>query len=102
MESIGLLPDTYNCGLRMHRECRERFFSRHCGLVIPAWITARAWPLSDKKPVDFLSDSGHVRAMMHTGIANCQFPLKSMAGKMFPVHAQPGNLRIWQETHWNT
>ena len=23
--SIGLLPDTYNCGLRMRRECRERF-----------------------------------------------------------------------------
>ena len=23
--SMGLLPDTYNCGLRMHRECRERF-----------------------------------------------------------------------------
>ena len=22
---MGLLPDTYNCGLRMHRECRERF-----------------------------------------------------------------------------
>ena len=23
--SMGLLPDTYNCGLRMRRECRERF-----------------------------------------------------------------------------
>ena len=23
--AMGLLPDTYNCGLRMHRECRERF-----------------------------------------------------------------------------
>ena len=22
---MGLLPDTWNCGLRMHRECRERF-----------------------------------------------------------------------------
>ena len=22
---MGLLPDTQNCGLRMHRECRERF-----------------------------------------------------------------------------
>ena len=21
---MGLLPDTWNCGLRMHRECRER------------------------------------------------------------------------------
>ena len=25
---IGLLPDTSNCGLRMRRECRERFL-RH-------------------------------------------------------------------------
>ena len=23
--TMGLLPDTQNCGLRMHRECRERF-----------------------------------------------------------------------------
>ena len=38
---MGLLPDTQNCGLRMRRECRERF-PRHCGLAIPACITARA------------------------------------------------------------
>ena len=25
VRSMGLLPDTYNCGLRMRRECRERF-----------------------------------------------------------------------------
>ena len=25
----GLLPDTQNCGLRMRRECRERFPRRH-------------------------------------------------------------------------
>ena len=23
--AMGLLPDTLNCGLRMRRECRERF-----------------------------------------------------------------------------
>ena len=23
--AVGLLPDTYNCGLRMRRECRESF-----------------------------------------------------------------------------
>ena len=28
IEPMGLLPDTLNCGLRMRRECRERF-SRH-------------------------------------------------------------------------
>ena len=40
--TMGLLPDTKNCWLRMRRECRERF-PRHLGLVIPTCITARAW-----------------------------------------------------------
>ena len=39
---MGLLPDMENCGLRMRRECRERF-PRHYGLAIPTCITARAW-----------------------------------------------------------
>ena len=38
---MGLLPDTYNYGLRMHRECRERFPRQHL-LAIPTGITARA------------------------------------------------------------
>ena len=37
--SMGLLPDKQNCGLRMHRECRERF-PRHRELA--TCITARA------------------------------------------------------------
>ena len=44
----------------------------------------------------------HARAVMHAGIANWWFPLKSVAGKMFPAftaHAQPTILRIWQEAH---
>ena len=35
-------------------------------------------------------------------IANLRFPLKSVAGKMFPAflaHVQPALLRIWQEAH---
>ena len=39
---MGLLPDAQNCGLRLHRECRERF-PRHRGLAILTCITARAW-----------------------------------------------------------
>ena len=39
--SMVLLPDTYKCGLRIGRECQERF-PRHCGLAIPACTTARA------------------------------------------------------------
>ena len=39
--SMGLLPDTLNCGLRMRRECRERF-PHPRRLEIPTCITARA------------------------------------------------------------
>ena len=42
---MGLLPNTQNCGLRMRRECRERFprieFKGNRLLAIPACITAR-------------------------------------------------------------
>ena len=74
---MGLLPDTQNRGLRMRRKCRERF-PRHRGLAIPTCIKARA--------------------VMHAGIANQRFPLKSVAGKMFPAspaHVQTAILRIW-------
>ena len=39
---MGLLPETWNCVLRMLRECRERF-PRLCGLAILTCIMARAW-----------------------------------------------------------
>ena len=38
---MGLLPDMLNYGLRMRRECGERF-PRHRGLAIPTCIMARA------------------------------------------------------------
>ena len=50
----------------------------------------------------FLADSGHARALVHAGIANSRFPLKSVAGKTFPafpVHARPAILGIWLEPH---
>ena len=45
----------------------------------------------------------HARPVMHAGIANKRFPLKSVAGKSFPAfpaHAQPTILRIWQEAYY--
>ena len=39
--AMGLLPDTQNCGLRMRRECRERF-PRRRRLAMPTCIRARA------------------------------------------------------------
>ena len=55
---MGLLSDAYYYVMHMRRECRERYL-RHRGLSISACITSRSWPLSDKKPMGFLSDSGH-------------------------------------------
>ena len=40
--AIGILTDTYNCGLRMRRECQERF-PRYRGLAISTCIMALAW-----------------------------------------------------------
>ena len=83
---MGLLPDTWNCGLRMRRECRERFFpSRNFKgnryLAIPECITARA---------------------SRTCRDACRDRLPAVAGKTFPAfpaHAQPAIVRIWQEAH---
>ena len=53
--SVGLLPDTYNCGLRMRGECWERFprhrFKRKQLLSDPgmhhgAWVTHVPWCMS--------------------------------------------------------
>ena len=41
VDTMGLLPDAYNYGLRRRRECRERF-PRHRRLVIPICITVQA------------------------------------------------------------
>ena len=81
---MGLVPDKQYCGLRMRRECRERFL-HHRGLAIPTCMThVRA-----------------ARAAMHVGIANLRFPLKSVTGKIpaFPAFAQPAIFRICQEAH---
>ena len=42
-------------------------------LAFPACITAHVWPLSDKKPMGFLSDSGHAHAVMHAGITKLRW-----------------------------
>ena len=76
---MGPLLDTWNCGLRMRRECRERC-PRRRGLAIPTCITRDA------------------RAVLHARIANLGFPLKSVVGKTFPAflaHTQPAIWRIW-------
>ena len=44
----------------------------------------------------------HARAVIHVGMVNQWFPLKSLLGKTFPVfpaHAQPAILRVWKEAH---
>ena len=79
---VGLLPDTQNCELRLHRECRQRF-SRHRGLAIPTCITAHAW----RTYRDVCRNADYL------------FPLKSVAEKTFPafpVHAPLAILGNWQ------
>ena len=78
---MGLLPDTQNWGCAC---------AGYAGNVFPATAVLRS-----------RHTSRHVRdarAVMHAGVANYWFTLKSMAGKTFPAfpaHAQPAILRIW-------
>ena len=82
---MGLLPDTWNCGLRMRRECRERF---PCGRL-------------QRKPL--ASDPG-----MHQGTCVTHVPW-CMSGSLtggggenvpgIPDACEPVILCIWQEAH---
>ena len=67
---MGLLPDTQNFGLRMRRECRERF-PRLRGLTILKCIT----------------DVRDARAEMHVRLTNFLFLMKSVAEKS-PRHSR--------------
>ena len=83
--TTGLLPDKQKGGLRMRRECQERF-PRH---------------RLQRKPL--VSDPG-----MHHGTCVTHVP-RCMSGSLtrdggenvpgIPVHAQPPILRNWRETH---
>ena len=83
--AMGLLSDRQNCGLRMRRECRERF-PRH---------------RLQRKPL--VSDPGMHRGSCVTHVPWCMSrSLTHGGGKTFPTfpaHAQPASLRIWQEAH---
>ena len=83
--SMGLLPDTQNCGLRMRRECRERFVHRRL----------------QRKPQ--ASDPGMHHGTCVTHVSWCMSgSLMRNGGETFPAfpaHAQPAILRIWQEAH---
>ena len=82
---IGLLPDTENCGLRMHRECRERF-----PLPPTSKKTANQWSRHASRHVR------HARAEMHVGIAY----LRRRGKRPRIPGARPATiLRIWQDAH---
>ena len=85
---IGLLPDTYNFGLCMRRECGERFPRRRL----------------HGKPL--VSDPGRHHDTCVTHVPWCMpGSLTRGGGKKpfpaFPAHAQTALLRIWQEAHWD-
>ena len=76
--AMDLLPDMYNCRLRMHRECQEHF---------PRHQLQRKLLVSDHGMHD-------ARAVMHVGIAS---PRRRVE-KTFPAflaHAQLAILHIW-------
>ena len=83
---MSLLPDIWNCGLRMPRECRERF-PRH---------------RLQGKPL--VSDPGmyYVTACV-TRVPLCMSGSLTRGGgktfPSFPAHAQPAILLIWEEAH---
>ena len=73
-----------------------------CGIKLITIHDFQCWSLWMNR--SFLSDTlmgmsfRHARAVMHAGIANYLFSLKSVSGKSFPtflVHAQPAILCIW-------
>ena len=82
---MGLLPYTQNRGLRMRRECRERF-PRH-------WLQRKL----------LVSDPGMHQGACVTHVLWCMSGLLNRGGgktfPTFPAHAQPAILRIWQEAH---
>ena len=100
-QHMGLLPDTYNCGLLMHRECRERFPQHRL----------------QRKPLVRRSrhasrHARHARALMHVGIANPRWRGKRsrhsrrMRNPLFYVSGKrpiPTNVFSWCCTYfpWN-
>ena len=101
---MGLLPDTWNCGLHIIRECREHF-PRH----------RLQKETASKRSRHASRHVRHARAVLHVGIPNPILeklhhgPIARYAklrvahapgmpgtfSPPFPVHVQPAILRIW-------
>ena len=78
---MGLLPDTYHCGFRMRRECRERF-SRH---------------RLQRKPLG--SDPGMHHGTCVTHVRWYMLGWRKRSRHSLRAHAQPAIVLIWQEAH---
>ena len=82
---MSLLPDTWNCGLRMRRECRVRF------------------PRHRRQRKSLISDPGMHHGTCVTHLPWCMYGSLNRGGEKkfpaFPAHAQPIILRIWWEAH---
>ena len=82
---MGLLPNTQNCDLCMHRECRETF-PRH---------------RLQRKPL--VSDPSMQYGTCVTHVPWCMYGSPTRDGGetvlAFPAHAQHAILYIWQEAH---
>ena len=88
---MGLLPDTWNCGLRMRRECRERF-PRHQlqrkplisnpGMHRGTCLTHVPWCMSGS-----LTRGGQGKRSRH--MCNPQFHISGKRPMVPPSHAPP-------------
>ena len=85
LDAMGFLPDTLNCGLRMHRECWKRF--------------TRQWPQRKQHVVDPSMHHG----MCVTHVPRCMSrSITGVSGEnvsCIQAHAQPASVRIFQEAH---
>ena len=86
---MGLLPDTQNCGLRMRRECRERF----------PHLRFQRKPLVSEPAMHNGTCVNHVPWCMSGSLTNGGGENGARTFPAFPAHAQPAILRIWSEAH---
>ena len=108
---MGLLPDTENCGLRMRRECRERFSHRFSRVSDPdmhhgTCVTLVSWCMPGSLLSGFLWSRWRGKCSRHCRRRrNPQFYVsgKRPIGKCSPnVHLiRPPLLHVWYRFTWS-
>ena len=93
-QPMGLLPDPNYCGLRMRRECRERF-PRHRGLAIPC-ATHVPWCMSGLLTSGFIWSRWRGKRSRHS--PRMRNPHICVSGKR-PMRERAFSLAGWDIDH---